>query len=195
MNRSIWLSILSIFAVVALVGGLTLAYFSDAGTSNNNVFAAGTLDLALSDDPPETDQDNVTASFGGSNLGPGACTGTSQLRVKNLGNINGDHIEIAVINNVTDVGVDSAPDMDAFLRLAVFNYDDTPISIPNSNGNGIFDLDDLEINGVDNLALTNTGSNHRIDLKVCLDGSAGNPLQGDSVDSDWTITLNQHSSQ
>src|SRR3989344_3318846 len=114
MNRSIWLSILSIFAVVALVGGLTLAYFSDQGTSNNNVFGAGTMDLALSDDTPETDQDNVTASFGGSNLGPGNCTGTSQLRVKNLGTVSGDHVEIAVVNNVTDNGLDSIPDMDAF---------------------------------------------------------------------------------
>lgn len=195
MNRSILLSLISIFAVVGLVGGLAIAYFSDQGTSNNNVFGAGTLDLQLSDDTTETDQDNVTASFGGSNLSPGNCTTTSQLRVKNAGNVAGNHIEIAVVNNVTDVGTDSPLDVDAFLRLDIFNYGGNPISVANTNGNGFVDLDDLENNGVDNLALTDTGTNHNIDLRVCLDSSAENAVQGDSVDSDWTITLNQDAGQ
>ena len=191
MNSRIILSALSIFVTLALVGGATYAYFSDSGTSNDNVFASGTFDLKLSDDTPETDQDDVIASFGAANLGPGGCTSTQQLRVKNSGTINGDHVEIAVVNNVTDNGADSIPDMDAFLRLNVFNYDGTPIVVTDSNTNLIVDLDDLETAGVDNLALTDLGPNHNIDIQVCLDESAGNALQGDSVDSDWTITLNQ----
>ena len=195
MNTKIALSGLSIFAALALVGGATFAFFSDEGTSNNNVFASGTLDLKLSDDTTETDQDTVTASFGGINMGPDDCTPSQQLRVKNSGSVAGDHIEIAVVNNVTDVSPDASPDMDTFLRLDTFNYDSNPISITDSNSNGFSDLDDLKTNGVDDLALANTGSNHNIDLVVCLDDSAGNDIQGDSVDSDWTITLNQDSSQ
>lgn len=200
INSRILLSLALIGAAAALVIGATFAFFSDQGTSNDNIFSSGTLDLKLSDDTPETDQDNVTASFGGSNLAPGQCipsaTTSAQLRAKNSGTINGDHIEITVVNTVTDVGTDSTPlDMDAFLRLDLFDYDGNPISQADTNGNGIFDLDDLEANGVDNLPLTDTATDHNIDLRVCFDSSAGNALQGDSVDSDWTVTLNQDASQ
>lgn len=195
MNRKIFISALSILSSIAIIGGATWAYFSDAGTSNNNVFGAGTLDLKLSDDTTETDQDNVTASFGGSNLGPGNCASPAQLRVKNTGTVLGDHIEIAITNTVTDVGDVPPNPFDTYLRLNTFTYDGTPISVSDANVNGISDLDDLEANPVDNLSLTNLNSNHTIVLEVCLDGSAPNGVQGDSVDSDWTVTLNQHTSQ
>lgn len=92
LNSRIALSGLSIFAALALVGGATFAFFSDTGTSSENTFSSGTLDLKLSDDTPETDQDSVSASFGGSGLAPGSCTATQQLRAKNSGTINGNHI-------------------------------------------------------------------------------------------------------
>ena|SRR3989344_4184649 len=195
INKKITLSLISIVAALSIMAGATFAYFSDVGTSNNNVFGAGTFDLKLSDDTPETDQDSVTASFGAADLAPGNCTSSQQLRVKNSGTVTGNHIEIAAVNNVTDVGTDASPDMDTFLRLDTFNYDGSPISVSNTNGNGFVDLDDLENNGVDNLALTNIGTNHTIDLVVCLDESAEDNVQGDSVDSDWTVTLNQNASQ
>ena len=181
-------------AALVLVGSATYAYFSDVGTSSDNIFSSGTLDLRLSDDTPETDLDNVSASFGASGLAPNGCTSTAQLRVKNMGSIAGDHIEIAIANTVTDTGTDSIPDMDAFLRFAIFNYDGSPITVANTNGNAFVDLDDLETNGVDNLSLSNLNTNHTIDLQVCLDASATNAVQGDSVDSDWTVTLNQDAS-
>lgn len=196
MNKKVLLSIASLAASSVLVVGATFAFFSDSGTSNDNVFATGTLDLKLSDDTAETDQDNVTASFGGSDMAPDECTGTQQLRAKNSGSINGDHIEISVLNTVTDVGDDASDDIDEFLRLNVFDYDGVPIVFGSDpNGNGFQDLDDLEILGVDSLALADLATDHDIDVDVCLDDSAENELQGDSVDSDWTITLNQHVSQ
>lgn len=79
--------------------------------------------------------------------------------------------------------------------LDLFQYDGGNISPGDANGNGFIDLDDLETNGMDDLALTNTGVDHTIDVKVCLHSSATNVLQGDSVDSNWTITLNQDVSQ
>ncbi len=196
INKKIAMSAMSIVTALALAGGATFAFFSDEGTSSDNIFSAGTLDLKLSDDTPETDQDSVTASFGGLALGPNECTTTQQLRVKNSGSVNANHAEIAVANAVTDVPDDSAPlDMDAYLLLDLFQYDGGNISIPDSNLNGFADLDDLEANGVDNLALTDLGPNHNIDLRICLHSTAPNEVQGDSVDSDWTITLNQDASQ
>ena len=176
------------------MGAATFAYFSDVGASNDNVFAAGTLDLKLTDST-ETDADNVTASFGGTALGPNDCTTTQNLKVKNTVTVNADHVEIAAVNSVTDVSVDAIPDMDTYLLLDLFQYDGGNISVPDSNGNTFADLDDLEVNGVDDLALTNLGTDHNIDLRVCLHSTAPNEVQGDSVDSDWTITLNQDATQ
>ncbi len=200
MNKKILLRGVSLFSSLALLAGATFAFFSDEGTSTDNVFAAGTLDLKLSDDSPETDQDDVTASFGGATfsgdaLGPGECADPSDLRVKNTGTVAGDHVEIAAVNTVTDAAPDATPDMDALLRLETFTYDAVAIVVPDSNVNGFADLEDLATNGVDDLALTDLDTDHTINLEVCLDESADNDYQGDSVDSDWTVTLNQDASQ
>jgi len=195
INTKIALSALSAVAATLLIGAGTYAYFSDVGTSNDNFFSSGTLDLKLSDDTVEFDQDNVTASFGGTDMAPGSCTAIAQLRAKNSGTVAGNHIEIAVVNNVTDNGADSIPNMDAFLRLETFRYDGGNLSVADSNGNSFTDLADLATFGVDDLLLTNLSTDHTIELQVCLDSTATNAVQGDSVDSDWTITLNQHSSQ
>lgn len=201
MNKRILLSSVSIMASTSLLAAATFAFFSDEGTSNDNVFSSGTFDLKLSDDTPETDQDSVSASFGGADLAPGACTATQQLRVKNSGTVAGNHIHLAVANTVTDTGAAASPDIDSFLRLDTLAYDGTSklSSIADGNGNGFKDLNDFAgdpLDGAaDGLALTNLGTNHTIDVKVCLDASAGNTLQGDSVDSDWTGTLHQDAGQ
>ena len=70
MNRSILLSILSIFAVVGLVGGVTFAFFSDTETSSDNLFSSGTLNMQLSKDN-STFTESVTGSVGGLALDPG----------------------------------------------------------------------------------------------------------------------------
>lgn len=192
MNTKIALSTLSILTALSLVGGATFAFFSDSGTSNDNFFSIGTLDLKLSDDTPETDQDNVTASFGGTDLVPGA-TVSGQLRLKNSGSINADHAEIAVVNNNSD----GTNPLDEVLELLTLDYDGSSVlsQVADANGNTYKDLDDLATSGLDNLSLTDIGVNHPLDLTVQMRSDAGNVYQGDSVDSDWTITLNQDSSQ
>lgn len=194
MNTRILTSVLTIVAVVAAVGVTTYAFFSDSGTSSDNVFASGTLDLKLSDDTPQTDQDNVTASFGGTNMVPGD-TATGQLRLKNSGTHVANHAEVAVVNTNSDA---TFP-LDKVLELTTLNYDTvsvlSQIDDTLGNNNGYKDLDDLEILGLDNLALTNLATNHPLDLTVTFRSDAGNDYQGDNVDSDWTITLNQDASQ
>src|SRR3989344_3871382 len=188
MNKRIAMSAMSIFGALAIMGGTTFAFWSDSGLSDNNVFAAGTMDLKLSDND-ETAQDNVLASFGGSGLGPGDCTTTQTLEVQNSGTESANHIELAVVNTVTDVGVDATPDIDAFLHLDLFAYDGGNINLGSDpNSNGFQDLDDLETLGVDDLPLTNLATNHLFEVRVCLHSTALNGVQGDSVSSDWTVT-------
>lgn len=52
MNKRILLSVLTIGAVLAMVGGATTAYFSDTETSKDNTFTAGTIDIAVDDQNP-----------------------------------------------------------------------------------------------------------------------------------------------
>ena len=200
MNKSILLSILSIFAVVGLVGGLTYAYFSDTGTSSGNTFSTGTLDLRLSDSS-EPASENVTASFGGS-LVPGSCTGNQTLNLQNVGSIAANHAEVHLANTTTDVGENAEPDMDSFLRIDTLQYDAGNVGsqIVNTNANGFIDLEDwaapANAGALDNLSLTDLGgSGHNLVMNVCLDSSAGNTLQGDSVSSTFTVELNQDASQ
>ncbi len=187
INSRILLSAASIAAAGALVIGATFAYFSDSGTSNDNVFATGTLILKLSD-ANETEQDNVIASFGGTNLKPGDSV-TGQLNLKNTGTISANHAEVAVVNTNSD----TTNPLDKVLEITTLNYDGLSVlsQVTDANTNGWIDLDDLKASGLDNLALTNLNTNHPLDLTVKFRSDAGDVYQGDNVDSDWTITLNQ----
>lgn len=200
MNTRIALSTLSILAALGLMGGSAFAFFSNTGTSSSNTFSTGTLDLVLSDTGtgPETDQDSVTASFGGT-LSPGTCTGNQTLNLKNVGTIAANHAEVKLANVVTDANGDANPDIDAFLRINTLTYDGVDVTpqFGNTNGTAFRDLGDWAASpaALDNLALIDLNVNHPLVLDVCLDSSAGNTLQGDSVTSTFTVNLNQDASQ
>lgn len=197
MNKRILFSLVSIGTMALLVGSATYAYFSNSGTSTGNTFSTGTLDLKLSDSN-ETALDSVTASFG-STLSPGTCTGNQTLSFRNEGTVVANHAEVAIANVVTDTNNDATPDMDSFLRINSLTYDSTDVSgqITDANLNGYKDLSDWEasLTALDNLALTDLNVNHSLVMDICLDNTAGNPIQGDSISSTFTVTLNQNSSQ
>ena len=198
MNTKIAMSAMSIVASLAIMGGATFAFFSSSATSTENVFATGSLVLGLSD-TDQFDQATVAASFGGT-LAPGQCTGVQTLNLKNLGSVAANHAEVAVANTVTDNAPTATPDMSTYLEIQSLTYDavDVLVQIPNSNGNGLFDLDDWELNSatvLDNLPLTDLGVNHPLAMNICLDESAPNEVQTDSVSSLFTVTWNQNVSQ
>jgi len=201
MNNKIVLSILSIFAVIGLVGGITYAYFSDQGTSTGNTFSTGTLILKLTD-VDQTDQDSVIASFGSSTLVPGTCTGEQTLTLKNTGTVAANHAEVIVGNVVTDTNSDAPllQGMDNFLRIKKLTYGGADVTSQigtDVNSNNFNDLADWAASApaLDNLALSDLDTGHALVLDVCLDSSAGNTLQGDSVVSTFTVDLNQDASQ
>ncbi len=191
MKSRILVSILTIVAVVGGVSAVTFAFFSDSGTNNDNVFAAGTLDLKLTD-TDESVMDNVTASFGGTNMAPGE-TRTGYFLLQNSGSHVANHAEVAVVNTNDDL----INPLDKVLEVTMLKYDSVSVlsQLADLNINGYIDLDDLEAIGLDNLALTDLNTDHTIDMMVTFRSEAGNQYQGDSVDSDWTITLNQDVSQ
>lgn len=186
--------IASLFIIGLMAGigiGVTRAYFSNEGTNTGNIFAAGTLDLKLSD-TDETAQDNIAASWVGSNMAPGGPAVLGSLTLKNTGTIQGNHLEITTGNNCDD----PSGDMDKYLEITSLLYDGGSIlgTVSNSNGNGWKDLDDLEAAGLDNLTLTDFG-NHTLSMEVKLNENIDDNYQGKSCSSIFTFTLNQHSSQ
>ena len=197
INKKIAMSGLSIVTALALAGGATFAFFSDTATSSNNTFSTGTLDLVLSDSN-ESGAQSVTASFGGE-LAPGTCTGVQTLNLRNDGSVAADHAEVTVSNVVTDANDPADPGMHSLLRINSLTYDggDVLTQIPNVNGNTFKDLADWEATpgALDNLSLTNLLSSHPLAIDVCLDETADNTVQGDSVVSTFTATLNQDASQ
>jgi predicted ribosomally synthesized peptide with SipW-like signal peptide len=188
------------FIVLLTIGLVASALFSDHENINNNTFAAGTLTLRLSDDN-ETQQDNITATWTGSDLKPGA-TISAVLNIRNTGSIPADHVEINTNNSVVEAasgeGVIDSVKMDTVLEISRFTWDSNDIltSVSDINGNGIKDLDDLESQTLDSLSHTSLDTDVPLIMTVRFHPSLTlSQHQGDSVSTSFTISLNQHSSQ
>jgi spore coat-associated protein N len=188
INRRVVGSIATIGVAATILIGATFAFFSNSGTSSDNIFSAGTLDLKLTDSN-EIAQDNVTASFGGSNLAPGDCvpsaSGSATLKVKNTGTVAGNHIDFAFSNNNAT--------MSAQLRVDLLTYDggDLLAGLANSNGTSFKDLGDLQVGGINNQPLTDLNTDHTLAMRVCLDSSTDNAFQGQSDTLTVTAGLKQ----
>ncbi|KKS46433.1 hypothetical protein A3J20_04840 [Candidatus Gottesmanbacteria bacterium RIFCSPLOWO2_02_FULL_42_29] len=197
MNRKILISGLSILSALGIMAAATFAYFSDTGQSTGNTFSTGILDLELADGDQQFTTGNVTASFGGS-LSPGTCTGNKTLTLRNNGTVAGDHAEMTVANTVTDNLLAATPDMDYYLAINNLTYDGVSVvsQMTDSNTNGYPDLADWASGtGLDDLSLTSVGGLGKdLVLDVCLASAAPNEIQSDSVESVFTVTLNQDAS-
>ena len=210
MNHKILLSGLSIFSALVFTGAATFAFFSDEGTSSGNVFASGTMDMLLSDDD-QTDLDDVNATWGLAS-DPGD-TFTGDLKIRNSGSTDADHLELKFTNTVTDAvsgpGTDGSIAMDTVIEITSFLWDhdgdgtptvDLLTGLIDTNGNGIFDLDDLETQVADDFDDVAFGGTQGTDHVLRIAGRLHPTLtvdqhQGDSVDMDLAVTLNQDSAQ
>ena len=201
MNKKIFLSSASILAALVLMSGATFAFFSDVGSSSDNVFASGTIDLKLGNGVAAA-SDSVTGTFGQSNMIPGGTATTATLNLRNTGSIVANHVDITVTDVITQSGSSpgnaSTNPMDRYLRLTALTYDLANIltSIADSNLNGFKDLEDLKNNNLtagdlQNLALSDIGVDHPLTMSVQLDISAPNDVQGDSVNVTFVTTLDQ----
>lgn len=194
----------AIVALIALVAGTTLAYFSDTETSGANTFSAGTLDLKLSNDGT-TFSDGVTGTWGATNMGPGDAAITGSVYVKNAGSMAANHVEISfanVVNNVVtpaEIGVDDI-DISTHLYVTVMTYGGADLLAAaktafDANLDGKLSLKELNAQKIDNLTPPAPGANKQFTMSVQLDSSTTNGNQGDSVTTTVTFTLNQVAAQ
>ena len=197
MNRQILMGIISIFAVVGLVGGLAVAYFSDIGTSTDNVFASGTFNLKLGNSAPAS-SDNVSATWTGSGMAPGGTGITSTLYLRNSGTVPGDHVHFKATNTLTDnPDAEDLGPMARHLEITSLVYSGTPVSVPETNGNGYADLEDLQSvgDGITLGSLTDLNVDHALVMTVRLNSDVNDTYQGDSVSTVFTSTLHQNAGQ
>jgi spore coat-associated protein N len=203
---------IAIMLIIGAVAGATWAYFSDTETSQDNEFAAGMLELKLTDNN-ETDLDGVTASWYNNNMAPGdECSGWVQL--KNVGSIEADHVQISFANTVYNVvtAVDDTDISDSLIvtlmtygatnlleQSTAGTFDNFDIETADNAGNddGTLTLDELHNVIIDNLEAPPAGGTGFVefDMTVQLDPNTGDGNQGDSVVTVITFTLNQDASQ
>lgn len=184
-----------------LVDGRTFALYADAQNVDDNVFSAGEIDLRLTD-ADETQTTDATATWGPASLKPGE-TVTGALHVTNLGSVSAHHLEIRTSNAVTPSStwpgnVETVP-IDTVLELHSLTYDGASqlSHVPDDNGNGMRDLDDLENVVIDDLPLADLNVSHEVAITFGLAQSALTQLEhhGDTVSTTLTLTLNQDASQ
>lgn len=207
-------SLMLIAVVAAVAVGSTKAVWSDSGQSTGNTFQAGTLDLKLSDDD-QSDLDTVTMTWTGDDMLPGGTGVSATLSLKNVGSPAADHVHFSVANNITeDESLAGAGDSDPItnhMQVTFLTYDGTNILnfnlIPDDNGNGYFDLADMETAGLigmstglltDNppkLVLNDLGTDHPLVMTVKLNSDSPDENQGDLNTLAVTATLHQANGQ
>lgn len=217
MTRTLLFSVIGIAAIGTAIGAGTFAFFSGGATSTTNTFAAGTLTLDLGDNDESASQ-SVAATWTVTDFAPGD-TVSGFLTLQNSGTAAGDHVDIEFTNSVTESvslpGSDPTTPMDTVLKITFLCYDsngdavctdpgevDLLSVLVDGNANTILDLDDLEnldLEGTEDLvdlALTDTGADHRLDMTVEFDTVLGvNEHQDDQVVTVVDVFLNQDASQ
>jgi hypothetical protein len=220
MKKVVGLALGGLLVVCLLAGTIAgiRAFFQDIEASSNNQLTAGTLDLKLTD-ANETDQDGVTASFGGSALVPGANIGPSTITLKNTGSLNADHVDVKFQNTVTDNASYNAndlgpnvTDMAAVLTISTLIYgssnlltqtvhgtfDNIYIEAADNAGNndGIITLRELNNVVIQSLSAPPANNGTRVlSITLNIGASVGNGIQGDTDNVSVTFGLFQNASQ
>lgn len=113
---------LAVGALATMIGGGTLAYFTTQATSTDNVFSAGSLDLAIGNATDPT-SNTVTATFNASNRKPGD-TVYAPLFLKNNGTLGLTYTATFAATDSGSVPANQQPPADAhlgqFLNLKVY---------------------------------------------------------------------------
>jgi spore coat-associated protein N len=202
--KKILLSLMTIAAVTALVGGGIYAYFSDVESSNGNTFAAGTLDLNL-------DGGNINVvKFTVTDVKPGD-NGGGTWTVANVGNIAG-YLDLESCGVTEDIGTTTDPELadeggadtaqlGSYLMVHIF---------VDANNNGTWEVGETDILGTDAVPVAINTIAASYDLNVSLAGSGGttyvtllwsvasdtdNRIQGDSVTLNIGFELQQRAAE
>jgi spore coat-associated protein N len=210
--------ILAVILATGMIGGV-FAYFTDVETSNGNVFTAGTLDLKIADFDEHPEQDGVHATWSMDNMVPGASfCGPNHISLINSGTVQGNHVEISFSHEIedqpdveSDTNWDSTPgEMARWLQIYDMFYScGTSIyfvgllasghKLVDANHNGFIDLEDVTMPenaaALDNLPPPPLGGQTSFSMTLFLNSGATNDIQGDTLITTVTFTLNQSATQ
>jgi predicted ribosomally synthesized peptide with SipW-like signal peptide len=207
MKKTLGLILVALLTV-GLVGGYTLAYFSDIETSNDNTWTAGTLNLVVNAEDPL-----VTAVFTVDNANPGASgygtwalnnNGTtagfidlSGILVANAENYNLATNEAEAVDDTDTSDATGVGELAANLDVVLFVDDGTGGGTPN---NGIQDgteatiytgkLSAIAAAYDQDLPLAAAGTTY-ISMTWSVATTVNNTIMGDSAELDMTIVLDQ----
>ena len=199
-NRAL-LSIALIGTATAFAGAGTYALFTDTGESSDNIFTASTLDLTLDG------ADSVLATLGNSNWSPGD-TAQGNFTIKNAGSIEDNKVDVDVAFDTALVNDLHGNSFDSNITVTSLTYGATDLlaascwkttpggvagALADTNGNGRFDLADLESQACVDLASSNAGT--KLELQLEFDGGAGNDDQGDVANLTIRVQLTQTGSE
>lgn len=206
MNKRILLSSMSIFASLALVTGATFAFFSDSGTSTNNVFGAGDLVLQLDDVDEGFVDDTVTESLGVTDLAPGDST-EGFISLHNEGSVAAAEVVFGAGLTSPDVTEDLAGVLDLEVKTGTDNTvctdegatdhtSDINTAIGGIDGLQLSDLIAADYDSLPGLAADgDLGDTYYVCLTLTLQEDAGDAFQGASDTVDFGFTANQDVTQ
>jgi predicted ribosomally synthesized peptide with SipW-like signal peptide len=188
--------ILGLIIVLLLMAGMsglsTWAFFTDAETSSNNVFAAGTLDLKTDD------QDGVSQTLIATNMRRGDIVGPEIIILKNSGSLDSSSIDISfsyIENDSSPNPVDmSADDTASLITVTILKYAEANILtyVDDNNSNGYIDVYDLAAtSNLAGLPGINSGTTKNFEIAVRLNENVTGQYQADGIDITMTFSLKQ----
>jgi predicted ribosomally synthesized peptide with SipW-like signal peptide len=90
LNKQIWLAVGMVTFIGAVVASGTGAFFSDTADVTGNTFAAGTLDLQLTENEDGgSPADTLSALWNFTNMAPGGTPEESSVWLRNVGSVDG----------------------------------------------------------------------------------------------------------
>lgn len=113
--KKIIISLVIIGVVAGITLGITGAWWTDEGTSTNQSFVSGDLNLRLSNSPTSGYGDNVSNTWSVDEMVPGGTPYVSTLYMKNIGSVNADYLKFALVNSGT-------ANMDKVMRITELSY-------------------------------------------------------------------------
>jgi len=181
MKTKIYVSMLVIALSAALIGGATMAWFTDTVSNTGNVFAAGTIDVQLQG------ADNVVAPiFNFQNIAPGWVSPTTTVNVRNAGTL-----PMRVRGIVS--GQATATNDIALYNALEGRYRVVINGVPITEWSGWLDAPSLPITRI--LSDIASGTTVSIDLQFMLPTTTGNAAQGGNVTLDLALTATQLENQ
>ncbi|MFH1990535.1 MAG: hypothetical protein ABIJ19_01635 [Patescibacteria group bacterium] len=113
--KKILISLAIIGVAAGITFGITGAWWTDQGTSTNQSFHSGSLNLGLANSDANY-TDNVSNTWNVQNMAPGGTPYESSLYMKNFGSINADYLKFTLVNTPIPAG------MDKVMRITKLEY-------------------------------------------------------------------------